>query len=119
MGCKASATVRVKLPTFTPGETNTSLIVSFKDSLWEFGQYVYQVQLRRKSPQGDWITKCKVVWDNPYGRKAGLYVMTVIFTDLEPGTTYEARYRDTNLRQCHDNPLPLIRGQQSPKEQLT
>ena len=91
-------------PTFTPGETNTSLIVSFKDSLWEFGQYVYQVQLRRKSPQGDWITKCKVVWDNPYGRKAGLYVMTVIFTDLEPGTTYEARYRDTNLRQCHDNP---------------
>ena len=91
-------------PTVTPGETNTSLIVSFKDSLWEFGQYVYQVQLRRKSPQGDWITKCKVVWDNPYGRKAGLYVMTVIFTDLEPGTTYEARYRDTNLRQCHDNP---------------
>ena len=91
-------------PTVTPGETNTSLIVSFKDSLWEFGQYVYQVQLRRKSPRGDWITKCKVVWDNPYGRKAGLYVMTVIFTDLEPGTTYEARYRDTNLRQCHDNP---------------
>ena len=91
-------------PTVTPSETNTSLIVSFKDSLWEFGQYVYQVQVRRKTPQGDWITKCKVVWDDPYGRKAGLYVMTVIFTDLEPGTTYEARYRDTNLRQCHDNP---------------
>ena len=90
--------------TVTPGETDTSLIVSFEDSLWHFGQYVYQVQLRRKTPQGDWITKCKVVWDSIYGREAGIYVMTVIFTDLELGTTYEVRYRDTNLRECHDNP---------------
>ena len=40
---------------------------------------------------------------------AGPWHLTVnfknfIFTDLEPGVTYQARYRDTNLRECHDNP---------------
>ena len=29
---------------------------------------------------------------------------STIFTDLEPGVTYEARYRDTNLSECQDNP---------------
>ena len=94
-------------PTVTAGETNTSLKVSFTDFFFEYDEKAYQIQLRRKSPQGDWITKCSsitLVVREIYSRSAGNYVISAIFTDLEPGTIYEARYRDTNLRECHDNP---------------
>ena len=98
-------------PTVTPGETNTSIKVkvSFIDFLYGYDENAYQIQLRRKSPQGDWITKCSIISllrgpDNIYSADTGTYVGSAIFTDLEPGTTYEARYRDTNLSECHDNP---------------
>ena len=109
-------------PTVTAGETNTSLKVSFTDLFYAFDEKAYQVQLRRKTPQGDWITKCDVISVGCGGGSAlgalpiiggffgggcgGPWRLTVyfIFTDLEPGTTYEARYRDTNLQECHDNP---------------
>ena len=112
-------------PTVTPGETNTSIKVSFTDLFYAFDEKAYQVQLRRKTPQGDWITKCDVISVGCGGGSAlgglpiigglfgggcgGPWHLTVnfknfIFTDLEPGTTYEVRYRDTNLRECHDNP---------------
>ena len=112
-------------PTVTPGETNTSIKVSFTDLFYAFDEKAYQVQLRRKTPQGDWITRCDVISVGCGGGSAlgglpiiggffgggcgGPWYLTVnfknfIFTDLEPGTTYEVRYRDTNLRECHDNP---------------
>ena len=96
-------------PTVTPGETNTSLRASFIDFLYAFDENAYQIQLRRKSPQGEWITKCSIISlligpDKIYSARAGNYVSSAIFTDLEPGVTYEARYRDTNLSECHDNP---------------
>ena len=112
-------------PTVTAGETNTSLKVSFTDLFYAFDEKAYQVQLRRKTPQGDWITRCDVISVGCGGGSAlgglpiiggffgggcgGPWHLTVnfknfIFTDLEPGTTYEVRYRDTNLRECHDNP---------------
>ena len=96
-------------PTVTPGETNTSIKVSFTDFLYGYDEKAYQIQLRRKSPQGDWITKCSTISlvtgpDNIYSLPSGNYVIRAIFTDLEPGVTYEARYRDTNLSECHDNP---------------
>ena len=96
-------------PTVTPGETNTSIKVSFIDFLYAYEENAYQIQLRRKSPQGDWITKCSTISqltgpDNVETLPAGNYVIRAIFTDLEPGTTYEARYRDTNLSECQDNP---------------
>ena len=40
-------------PTVTAGETNTSLKVSFTDFLYAYDENAYQVQLRRKSPQGE------------------------------------------------------------------
>ena len=113
------------LPTVTVGETNTSLKVSFTDLFYAFDEKAYQVQLRRKTPQGDWITRCDVISVGCGGGSAlgglpiiggafgggcgGPWHLTVnfknfIFTDLEPGVTYQARYRDTNLRECHDNP---------------
>ncbi len=101
-------------PTVTASDNNTSVLkVSFEDFLYNFDENAYQVQLRRKTPQGDWITQCGVVriggggtffFGFFGGSAAGTYVITVTFTDLEPGTTYEARYRDTNLSECHDNP---------------
>ena len=109
-------------PTVTAGETNTSLKVSFTDLFFAFDVKAYQVQLRRKSPQGDWITQCGIISAGGGGGSAlealpivgGFFggggggpsygTVYFLFTDLEPGTTYEARYRDTNLRQCHDNP---------------
>ena len=96
-------------PTVTPGETNTSIKVSFIDFLFAYDENAYQIQLRRKSPQGDWITKCSTISlltgpDNIFSLSHGNYVISAIFTDLEPGVTYEARHRDTNLSECHDNP---------------
>ena len=107
-------------PTVTPGETHTSAKVSFKDFLYKYDENAYQVQLRRKVPQGEWITKCEVVGNSVVGdprsklpvvgffffpgSSAGTFVINFSFTGLEPDTTYEARYRDTNLSECVENP---------------
>ena len=80
-------------PTFTLGENNTSLIVVSPKFCSIYEQKTYQVQLRQKSPQGEWITICTSSW--PF---------RTIFADLEPGTTYEARYRDTNESECVEDP---------------
>ena len=90
-------------PTVTPGDTNTSLRVSFIDLLYAFDENAYQIQLRRKIPQGDWITNCV---DISYRRKPNPNNIEIYtyFHDLELGVTYEARYRDTNLSECNNNP---------------
>ena len=99
-----------KAPTLTPGENNTSLIVRFSGVCIE-DRNAYQVQLRRKSPQGEWTTKCVIVFDLP--RSHTLFIGfggggcggdRGVFGDLEPGVTYEARYRDTNQSECIENP---------------
>ena len=48
-------------PTVTPGENNTSLVVHFS-GVCDEKYNAYQVQLRRKSPQGEWTTKCDIVF---------------------------------------------------------
>ena len=101
-----------KAPTLTPGETNTSLIVWFSDFFNKREQKAHQVQFRRKSPQGEWITICKSRINNSTEScavfhscdTAATLTITAIFTDLEPGTIYEARYRDTNQSECIENP---------------
>ena len=116
-------------PTVTPGENNTSLIAQFQITLDEgVDENAYQIQLRQKTPPGEWITKCVII-ERGKGKIAGdpdvsasaVYIsaafvfnrghysdetfrIKAIFTDLEPGTTYEARYRDTNLPECVQNP---------------
>ena len=89
------------MPTVTPGDTNNSLRVSFIDFLYAFDENAYQIQLRRKIPQGDWITNCV---DISYRGNASNIQIYTYFHDLEPGVTYEARYRDTNLSECNNNP---------------
>ena len=100
--------------TVTPGENNTSVVVSFPATCNE-DENAYQVQLRRKSPQGEWTTKCVVVdYVSGGGSFFGIFFWAgsgncignyAIFGDLEPGVTYEARYRDTNESVCVENPL--------------
>ena len=89
-------------PTVTPSETNTTIRVNFRDTFYAYDEKSYQVQLRRKEPQGDWILKCGTIKDffDP-----GVRTFTVIFTGLEPDTTYQARWRETNQPNCSDNPL--------------
>ena len=117
-------------PTVTPGETNTSLVARFQITLDKgVDENAYQVQLRRKTPTGEWISKCVVIKHGSISEIAGdpdvfasaVYIsaafafnrghysdetfrIKAIFTDLEPGITYEARYRDTNLPVCEQNP---------------
>ena len=115
-------------PTVTPGETNTSLIIRFQITLDEgVDENAYQIQVRRKTPLGEWILKCVVIkygsgrvagdpdvfvspkridlpWPWSWEASDKTFNIRAIFTDLEPGTTYEARYRDTNLPECAQNP---------------
>ena len=113
--------------TVTPGETNTSLVVQFQMTLDEgVDENAYQIQLRRKTPPGEWITKCVII-ERGKGKIAGdpdvsaspkwisggflqfsyysdmTFHIRAIFANLEPGTTYEARYRDTNGSECSEN----------------
>ena len=46
-------------PTVTPGETNSSFVVRFQITLDEgVDENAYQIQVRRKTPLGEWISKC-------------------------------------------------------------
>ncbi len=103
-----------KAPTVTPGENNTSLIVYFP-GVCDKDENAYQVQLRRKLPQGEWTTKCVIVHESSGGGGSFFGIVHFgggsdcvgdweIFGALEPGVTYEARYRDTNLSECVENP---------------
>ena len=86
-------------PTVTETDTPSSLRVSFGTTLYPFDENAYQFQLRREAPQGDWITDCVDI--SHRGRVINVQIHTH-FRSLEPGVTYEARYRDTNLAECHD-----------------
>ena len=86
-------------PTVAPGNTNTTLTVSFKGYDYDDTR---QIQLRRKEPQGDWIVKCGTYKEFYNRLPIGKFI--AIFTDLEPGTTYQARWRETNEVACSDNP---------------
>ena len=116
-------------PGVTPGEINTSMVVRFRITLDEgVDENAYQIQLRRKTPQGEWISKCVVIQrgfrleiaGDPDVSARAMYItgslfqygyhsdktfyIRAIFTDLEHGTTYEGRYRDTNASVCVENP---------------
>ena len=100
-GVQGVSYARDNTPTIAPGDTNTSLRVSFIDFLYAFDENAYQIQLRRKIPQGNWITNCV---DISYRGRANNIEIYTYFHDLEPGVTYEGRYRDTNLSECNNNP---------------
>ena len=114
-----------RAPAIAPGENNSSLLVRFEVSLDRDDANAYQIQLRRKTPQGEWISKCiaieraSTIQTNDLGVIARPqstwhvfsfhwsstnFNVRAIFADLESGTTYETRYRDTNLSVCGETP---------------
>ena len=128
-GVQSISYSQTEVPTVTPGEANTSMVVRFRITLdEEVSENAYQIQMRRKTPQGEWISKCVVIKRGIRHETAGdpdvfasaIYISGIlfhfgdwsdktfnimaIFTDLESGTTYEARYRDTNHTVCVENP---------------
>ncbi len=90
-------------PTVLPGDDDTSLKIEFPDE-WEFGDFseAYYVQVRKKTPQGPWGSKCNVVDlpSIPFDQILHSTLVVTIF-GLEPGTTYQVRYnKDTGRRFC-------------------
>ena len=87
--------------TLVPGETNTSLKLTFTDH-FVFGEVnAYQVQIREELEE-EWGTTCHLV---DHGRTPrGDRTIPVFFQDLEPGTAYIVRYRNTNLGECGIDP---------------
>ena len=100
-GVQSMSYAQGSVPRVTPGEINTYLKVSFRDTFYQYDKKSYQIQLRKKEPQGDWIMKCGTIADL-FNSRVKAFIVT--FTDLEPGTTYQARWRETNEPTCTENP---------------
>ena len=79
------------------GET-TELEIIFEDSFKAGETKAYDAQVRTKSPRGSWKTGCTTVTNT--AAQAGTGDVTITATGLDPGTTYEVRYRQRNASRC-------------------
>ena len=68
---------------------------------WQAGQTrAYDVQLRKKTPRGDWNDLC-TTYSNRSDNAATAYAITWLSSaNFEPNTTYEFRYRYRNSSSC-------------------
>ena len=85
-------------PLVNPGDSNTELVISFEDTFEAFETKAYEIELRRKTPPEDWRHGCDTIRNNE--SSAGTATASFGIRDLEPGTTYQVRYRDTNQAFC-------------------
>ena len=86
------------------GNDDTSLVISFEDA-FQFRESLraYDVQWRTKTPQGAWSSGCLNFHVTGFIFIDGQIVtVTGTISGLEPGTTYQVRYRDTNREFCVD-----------------
>ena len=89
-------------PNLKPGVDETRLTWSFSDSFQPLETKTYGVEARRKTPQGDWDQVCiPISSDQPFAITA---TVNLWISGLEPGTTYQVRYRDNNQSVCTNNP---------------
>ena len=89
-------------PNLKSGVDETRLTWSFSDSFQPLETKTYGVEARRKTPQGDWDRVCiPISNDQPRALTA---TVTLWISGLEPGTTYQVRYRDNNQSVCTNNP---------------
>ena len=78
--------------------TSEEMEISFRDSFRANETKAYDVQVRTKSPRGNWTEGCATV-TNP--RNSAVTATAVITaTGLKSDTVYEARYRHRNSSRC-------------------
>ena len=92
-------------PTVMSGDNDNELIIKFSDSFRAGETKAYEVEVRRKTPQGDWQHGCTSV--SGAGPGGGTAPVTITISGLESGTTYQVRYRDSNDSSCPP-PSPTI-----------
>ena len=85
-------------PLVNSGDSNTELVISFEDTFEAFETKAYEIEVRRKTPPEDWRHGCDTIRNNE--SSAGTATASFGIRDLEPGTTYQVRYRDTNQAFC-------------------
>ena len=87
-------------PTVEPlAGTTTELVARFEDTIGVGETRAYDFAIRTKAPQGAWVEACKT-FVNRSGRALTPATFSQGFTGLEPGTTYEIRYRYRNSSRC-------------------
>ena len=86
------------------GNNDTSLVIIFEDA-FQAREHLkaYDVQWRTKTPQGSWSTGCfKFHFSGFIFIDGQIVTVTGTISGLEPRTTYQVRYRDTNRETCVD-----------------
>ena len=79
------------------GESD-QLKIRFEDSFRARETKAYDVQVRTKSPRGDWEEGCTTVTNE--NNSAGTGTVTITAKDLKPDTVYEVQYRHRNSSRC-------------------
>ena len=81
--------------TVEPGDDDTILVISFTDTFdWIQEHAAYQFEARRKSPLGTWHRGCtETPVDVPFPQNDVSGIVTIEIIGLDPGTTYQVRYR--------------------------
>ena len=74
------------------------LEIRFEDSFSARETKAYDVQVRTKSPRGDWAQGCTTITNE--NNAAGTGTVTITARGLNPDTVYEARYRHRNSSRC-------------------
>ncbi|MDE2887998.1 MAG: hypothetical protein OXR72_07260 [Gemmatimonadota bacterium] len=92
-------TTDLSVPVFARATSDT-LYFELLDS-WRAGETrAYDFQLRTKTPQGEWNQYC-LTFTNPTDNTLSVYASVwFLGSDIEPGTTYEMRYRYRNSSSC-------------------
>ena len=91
--------------TVEPGDDDTTLVISFTDTFdWIQDHQAYQFEARRKSPLGTWHRGCtETPVDVPFPQNDVSGIVTIEIIGLDPGTTYQVRYRKGGVFQrCSD-----------------
>ncbi|MDE0121185.1 MAG: hypothetical protein OXS33_05575 [bacterium] len=74
------------------------LEIRFEDSFKARETKAYDVQVRMKSPRGDWAQECVTITNENNAARTG--TATIKARGLNPDTVYEARFRHRNSSRC-------------------
>ena len=92
----------LEAPDIKLGDDETTLTWSFSDTFGPLKWKAYEIEYRRKTPQGAWERGCTTIFNSEPREYTGIVALWI--SGLDPGTTYQVRYRDTNQSVCTNNP---------------